>query len=90
MEPYSGRVFRPFDDDPTAIRLSGSLKDGRWNGELTVYHPTGHIRYQGELMAGERCGAWLENRDEDPPGDVLAQVMEEIESLAMYPPCSES
>ncbi len=87
MEPFSGSVFKPFEDDPDAIQFSGFLENGRWNGEMTVYFSNGRIRYQGELLDGERCGTWLENRDEQEPGDLLSQVMEEIESLAMYAPC---
>ena len=90
MESFSGRVYKSFEDDPNVVQLSGSLAGGRWNGELTVYYLNGRIRYQGEFVDGERCGTWFENRDEDPPAGLLAQVMEEIESLAMYPPCPGS
>lgn len=90
MRPFSGDVFRMFDEDPDAVQLTGLLRDGRWNGEMTVYFPNGRARYQGELVDGERCGAWLEARDEKPPASLLDGVMEEIESLAMYPECSDS
>jgi hypothetical protein len=90
LEPFTGRVYKSFAEDPSALQLSGTLKDGLWNGELTVYYSNGRVRYQGDLTDGERCGTWLENRDEDQPGDLLAQVMEEIESLAMYPSCPDS
>ena len=59
-------------------------------GELTVYYPSGRMRYQGELVDGEHCGAWLEDRGENPPADLPTEVMEEIESLAMYPECPDS
>jgi antitoxin component YwqK of YwqJK toxin-antitoxin module len=90
MEPFTGEVFRLFDKDPEAVQLTGFLQRGLWNGEMTVYYPNGRMRYQGELVDGERCGAWLENRDENPPADLLTEVMEEIESLAMYPQCPDS
>ncbi len=48
------------------------------------------MRYQGELVDGEHCGAWLEDRGENPPADLPTEVMEEIESLAMYPECPDS
>ncbi len=90
MEPFSGRVFKSFAEDPGTVQLTGFLRDGLWNGELTVYFSSGRIRYQGELVDGERCGAWYEDRNEETPEDIYGQLLEEIESLAMFPPCPES
>ena len=90
MAPFSGRVFKSFADDPGTVQLTGFLSNGLWNGELTVYFSNGRIRYQGELVDGERCGAWYEDRNEEPPEGLYLQLLEEIESLAMFPPCPES
>ncbi len=88
--PFTGRVFRRFPDDSTRIQLRGTLVDGTWEGPLEVYHANGRIRYSGALHAGAKCGEWIENRDEEPPDDIYASLMQEIESLGMYPPCPDS
>ena len=89
LQPFTGQVVRVFEDDPDQIQLQGSLRDGVWQGELTVYHPTGRIRYQGELTEGTQCGAWTENMDPEPPEDVLSELKQEIESMGLYPPCPD-
>jgi hypothetical protein len=89
MLPFTGHVFRNFEDDSTTAELRGELLDGTWNGELTVYHPNGRIRYMGSLSVGAQCGAWIENRDPEPPGDVFAELKQEIESMGLYPPCPD-
>ena len=89
MEPYTGEVLRHFPDDPDRVQLHGTLRDGTWNGELTVYHPNGRVRYQGILTDGEKCGAWTENQDADPPENVYEDLKQEIESMGLYPPCPE-
>lgn len=90
MEPYTGDVFRHFPNDPGNVELRGTLRDGTWNGELTVYHPNGRIRYMGILADGEKCGAWAENQDPDPPENVYEDLKQEIESMGLYPQCPES
>jgi hypothetical protein len=87
--PYTGRVVKSFPDDTRRVQLSGELMDGTWNGEIVVYHENGRIRYQGWLDNGEKCGAWIENRDSTPPVDVFAELKQEIESLGLYPPCPD-
>ena len=90
LELFNGRVFKFFADRPSAVQLRDTLTDGRWNGELTLYYPSGRIRYQGELFDGARYGGWIENRGEAAPEDACDQLLQEIESLAMYPVCPES
>ena len=86
--PYSGPVFRVFPDDEDRIQLEGALLDGTWDGELKVYHPNGHIRYMGSFVAGQRCGAWTENADSVPEGSLYEELVSEIESMGIYPPCA--
>ena len=89
LEPFTGRVERVFEDDPREVQLRGDLVNGIWNGDIIVYHENGRIRYMGSLADGEKCGEWIENRDSDPPSDILAELKQEIESLGIYEPCPE-
>lgn len=90
LEPYTGPVFRPFADEPGTNQVEGVLASGLWNGEIRVYHENGRLRYQGWLTDGEKCGAWIENRDAEPPGDVLAELKQEVESMGLYAPCPDT
>lgn len=85
--PFSGPVFSTFPDDPGMVQLEGTLREGTWHGELTVYHPNGRIRYQGRLVDGTQCGAWIQNRDSIAPERIHEVLKQEIESLGMYPEC---
>jgi hypothetical protein len=87
--PFTGEVVRYFQDEPEKVQLRGMLQDGTWNGELIVYHSNGRVRYQGALADGAPCGPWTENRDPDPPEDILAELKQEIEAMGLYPPCPE-
>ncbi|MDA0310842.1 MAG: hypothetical protein O2992_01845 [Gemmatimonadetes bacterium] len=87
MTPFTGRVERAFDDAPGQAQLRGELADGLWNGEIVVYHPSGRVRYMGSLASSEKCGEWVENREDEPPVDVVAELKQEIESLGIYPAC---
>lgn len=89
LEPFTGGVERVFNDDPREVQLRGDLVNGMWNGDIIVYHENGRIRYMGSLSDGEKCGEWIENRDSDPPSDILAELKQEIESLGIYEPCPE-
>lgn len=89
LEPFTGGVERVFNDDPREVQLRGDLVNGLWNGDIIVYHENGRIRYMGSLADGEKCGEWIENRDSDPPSDILAELKQEIESLGIYEPCPE-
>ena len=89
LEPFTGRVERVFEDDPREVQLRGDLVNGIWNGDIIVYHENGRIRYMGSLADGEKCGEWIENRDSDPPSDILAELKQEIESLGIYEPCPD-
>jgi hypothetical protein len=89
LEPFTGGVERVFNDDPREVQLRGDLVNGMWNGDIIVYHENGRIRYMGSLADGEKCGEWIENRDSDPPSDILAELKQEIESLGIYEPCPE-
>ena len=87
LEPYSGPVYRPFDSIPDEVLLRGRLRDGTWNGELTVYHPNGMVRYQGEMANGAQCGGWLENDDDTELASEYEELVRELESIVMYPAC---
>jgi hypothetical protein len=89
LEPFSGRVVRHFADAPEKVQIEGTLENGTWEGELTVYHESGRIRYQGRLSAGSPCGAWYENRDDEASGSVYQLLKQDIESMGIYPPCPE-
>jgi len=89
LEPFDGRVVRYFLDDTTGVEAEGTLKDGTWTGELTVYHPSGRIRDQGRLLGGVKCGAWVEDRLDRSAGGLYEEVVQEVEGLAIYPTCPE-
>ncbi|NJD19044.1 MAG: hypothetical protein FIA95_07165 [Gemmatimonadetes bacterium] len=89
LEPFSGRVVRHFTDAPEKVELKGTLVDGTWEGELTVYHESGRIRYQGQLSAGAPCGAWVENREDAEAASVYETLLQDVESLGVYPDCPE-
>jgi hypothetical protein len=85
--PFTGRVFRSFPDSVRQVQLEGSLRDGLWEGELVVYHANGRVRYMGSFVAGERCGPWTENADSVVVESVYDQLVREVESMGLYPPC---
>lgn len=88
--PYTGRVVARF---PEALgggtELEARLEDGTWEGEFTLFHSTGRIRYQGGMAGGAQCGGWVENEDPVVPGSLLDEVTQELESLVIYPECPE-
>jgi len=84
--PYSGSVHQPFADT-SGIQLRGTLADGTWIGQLTVYFPSGRVRFEGEMANGGPCGGWIENeRDVDPESELL-DLKRELEAIVMYPAC---
>jgi len=87
--PFSGPVFKPFPDIPEQVQLEGSLRDGFWEGELVVYHANGRVRYMGSFAEGARCGPWTENADSVATESVYDQLVREVESMGLYPPCEE-
>lgn len=87
--PYTGPVFRDFPD-AEGPQLEGALREGEWHGEIRVYHPNGRIRYMGSFDMGSMCGPWTENSDSTLNESVYEDLLDEIESLGMYPPCPES
>jgi hypothetical protein len=87
LAPFTGPVFRMFEDDPEKPQLEGGLVEGAWDGEFVVYHENGRIRYAGAFAKGERCGPWIENRDAEPPEDIFTELRQEVESLGIYPAC---
>lgn len=88
-EPFSGPVFRHFEDAPGTVQLEGTLEEGSWHGEFLVYHPNGRVRYMGSFDRGDRCGPWTENADSASNRSVYEDLVDEIESLGVYPPCPE-
>ncbi len=89
MLPYSGRVFRNFPGEEGRPQLEATLRDGTWEGELTVYHESGRVRYQGEMSGGARCGGWIENEAPTTPESLYEAIKEDLESLVMYPACPD-
>ena len=87
--PYTGPVHRPFADDPDEIEVKGGLLGGTWDGELIVYHPNGRVRYMGSFVGGERCGPWTENADSVATENTYDELVREIESMGIYPPCED-
>ena len=87
--PYSGRVFRDFPGEDGGTQLEATLRDGTWEGEFTIYHETGRIRYEGEMSGGSQCGAWVENDSPVEPESVYEAIKEDLESLVIYPDCGE-
>jgi len=85
--PYTGPVFRSFPDSVLQVQIEGSLRDGLWEGELVVYHANGRVRYMGSFTSGERCGPWTENADSVAVESVYEQLIQEVESMGLYPPC---
>jgi hypothetical protein len=90
MEPFSGEVVRYFDIDRSKVQMSGSLREGVWDGELVVYHPNGRVRYMGSFTGGDRCGPWIENADSVPTENAYEDLVREVESMGLYPPCDGS
>jgi hypothetical protein len=86
--PYTGPVVRFFDEAPDRVQIEGSMTDGTWDGEMVVYHPNGRVRYMGTFEGGERCGPWVENADSTATLSAYEDLIREVESLGMYPPCS--
>ena len=87
MLPYSGPVFRDFPGAEGRVQIEATLSEGTWEGELTVYHETGRIRYQGDMAQGTQCGGWVEQDDPDTPGSMYEEIKQDLESLVMYPEC---
>ncbi|MDX1495095.1 MAG: hypothetical protein R3253_13585 [Longimicrobiales bacterium] len=88
-EPFTGPVYRDFADQPGMRQLEGALEEGVWHGELRVYHPNGRVRYMGSFHRGDRCGPWTENADSTRNQSIYEDLVDEIESLGIYPPCPE-
>ena len=88
LEPYTGPVSSAFLTDSDRMQIEGAMLDGVWHGTLRVYHGDGRIRYEGRLEQGVQCGPWTENTDPEPPTSLYEELVTEIESLGIYPPCS--
>lgn len=87
MLPYSGPVFRNFPGEEGRTQFEATLRDGTWEGELTVYHGTGRVRYQGQMSGGAQCGGWIENEDWVEPETVYEAIKQDLEALVIYPDC---
>lgn len=74
----------------STFELEGTLREGVWDGELVVYHPNGRVRYMGSFARGERCGPWVENADSTPTLSTYEELVREVESMGLYPPCDGS
>lgn len=84
--PRSGREGVPSG----TVQIAGTLRDGVWDGELVVYHPNGRVRYLGSFARGVRCGPWVENADSTPAPSTYEELVREVESMGLYPPCDGS
>jgi hypothetical protein len=89
LQPFSGNVVRYFPGERRHAQLEGTLENGVWEGEFTVYHESGRVRYQGRMSKGAPCGAWLDNRDDEAPGSILEELERDIRSMGVYPPCPD-
>lgn len=90
LAPYSGPVFRVFaPEDGGGVQLRAILRDGAWEGEMTIYHSTGRIRQQGETASGAKCGGWIENEQPNAPKSLYEEIKADLESLIMYAPCPD-
>lgn len=85
--PHSGKVTRRFPGEGGGVQVEGTLRDGAWEGEFTVYHPSGRVRYEGVMSRGAPCGAWVENRPDEATSSVYGTLRQELESMGLYPPC---
>ena len=85
--PFTGPIVRYFEEEPDKVQLTGALREGVFDGELVVYHPNGRVRYMGSFRDGDRCGPWTENADSTATGSVYEDLMREVETLGLYPPC---
>lgn len=88
--PFTGEVVRRFRDDPERVQIEGALLDGEWDGDFVAYHSNGRVRYMGSFRHGQRCGAWTENADSTALGSVYEQLVREVETMGMYPPCGDA
>lgn len=84
---WSGPVYRPFAADSSRVQIEGALLEGAWHGDFRVYHPNGHVRYEGTFQMGERCGPWTENADSVALESIYEELIREVESMGIYPPC---
>ncbi len=87
MLPFSGPVVRRFPGPDARPQVVATIRDGLWEGELTLYHESGRIRGQGPMSGGARCGSWIENEEPEEPDDVYEAIKEDLESLVFYPEC---
>lgn len=87
--PYTGPVTSAFLLHPERTQIEGAMLEGTWHGELRIYHRDGRIRYEGRLERGVRCGVWTENTDPRPASNLYEELVTEIESMGIYPPCSD-
>ena len=87
LEPFSGPIVRFFEEPSDRVELEGGLRDGVFDGELVVYHRNGRVRYMGSFREGARCGPWTENADSTATGGVYEDLLREVETLGLYPPC---
>ena len=55
-QPYSGPVF----GENMGKRMTGSLRDGKWDGPFESYHDNGQLRRKGTYKDGEPVGQWLQ------------------------------
>ncbi len=88
--PLTVPAARPEEDgrgEGDSVQLEGTLREGVWDSELVVYHPNGRVRYMGSFTRGARCGPWVENADSTPLTSTYEELVREVESMALYPPC---
>ncbi len=58
-QPYSGPVF----GENMGKRMTGSLRDGKWDGPFESYHDNGQLRRRGTYKDGKRDGPFEEYYD---------------------------
>ena len=61
-KPYSGKVFGLYEVGGQKIS-EGTLKDGKANGKLTIWHENGQKKKEGIYKDGKLDGKWTDWHD---------------------------
>ena len=56
LSTYNGRVQVYYDEEKTALKLTGELTEGQLQGEGMEYDESGLLTYQGSFVNGQREG----------------------------------
>jgi hypothetical protein len=60
---WIGLYYKKFSDVPftgkVTGKIQGSLKNGKWDGPLLLYHANGQLQGKGTWKDGKRVGPWV-------------------------------